>query len=195
MPGEPGMPDQPCARALEHYLTEVTARLPGPAKAWPSCAPACLMPRTATSQPGCRPSRPSRRKSVSSVTRDRSPTGPCPRSPPATRRMAMVLLVTGLLAGLLWLGAATASHLAIRIAAEHPPANPLVTSAPAAGYVRDIPSRAHAHWAAPVTHPPHLPRSLPATLSLHRGGRPAAPSAWGAAMSLVPRCSHIVRRL
>lgn len=121
MPGDLDVPDLRCEQAVEHYLAEVAARLPGPARAHSSIVAELrsgLLDATDTHRSaGLLPA-----EAAAAAIREFGDPGQIADAflpeiaASHARRVAAVLLVTGPLVGLLWLATATASHLAIRIA-------------------------------------------------------------------------------
>ena len=106
--------------AVDGYLAEVAAGLPGPGRARATSsrnsAPGSWTPSTLTADAGL-PRSPGRRGGYPRVRRP-GPGSP-PRSGPGSplsqaRRVALTLLATGPLIGLLWAAAAVASHIGIR---------------------------------------------------------------------------------
>ena len=123
--GEPGVPAPPCGQAVEHYLAEVTARLPALAKGRSGIVAELrsgLLDATDSHQSAGLPPT----QAVQAAIREFGDPGLVADgflpeiAASHARRVTTVLLVTGPLVGLLWLAAAAASHLAIRIAASWP---------------------------------------------------------------------------
>jgi hypothetical protein len=120
--GGPGVPAFPCGQAVERYLGEVAARLPGPRKAHSGIVAelrAGLHDATDSHQSAGLPPA----HAVQAAIREFGDPGLVADgflpeiAAGHARRAATVLLVTGPLVGLLWLATAAASHPAIRIAA------------------------------------------------------------------------------
>lgn len=115
-------PALPCGQAVERYLAEVTARLPGPGKANSGIVAELrsgLLDATDSYQSAGLPAT----QAVQAAIREFGDPGLVADgflpeiAASHARRVATVLLVTGPLVGLLWFATAAESHLAIRVAA------------------------------------------------------------------------------
>ncbi len=120
--GGPGVPALPCGQAVERYLAEVTARLPGPVKAHSGIVAELRSGLHDATDSHQSAGLPPTEAVVAAIREFGDPglvaDGFLPEIAAShARRVAIVLLVSGPLVGLLWLATAVASHPAIRIAA------------------------------------------------------------------------------
>jgi HAAS len=118
--GGPGVPALPCGQAVERYLAEVTARLPGPARAHSGIVAELRSGLHDATDSHQSAGLPPAEAVVAAIREFGDPglvaDGFLPEiAASQARRVAIVLLVSGPLVGLLWLATAVASHPAIRI--------------------------------------------------------------------------------
>jgi hypothetical protein len=119
--GAPGMPVLPSGQAVERYLAEVTARLPGPAKAHSGIVAELRSGLLDAMDGYLSAGLPPAEAVVAAIREFGDPGlvagGFLPEIAAShARRVAIVLLISGPLVGLLWLATAVTSHPAIRIA-------------------------------------------------------------------------------
>jgi|SRR5579875_3565206 len=118
--GGPGGPALPCGQAVDRYLAEVTARLPGPARAYSGIVAELRSGLHDATDSHQSAGLPPAEAVVAAIREFGDPgliaDGFLPEiAASRARRVAIVLLVSGPLVGLLWLATAVASHPAIRI--------------------------------------------------------------------------------